>query len=210
MIKRFKNFSKKKKVAVITAFILLAAIIVGIVLCIKGDVVNLFNTAPTVTIETPERKSASNREEFTVELQLSGLRDELYPAASFSISFDSSHLEFLGIEEGNVMTLGGTSTAEYMLPEWSVNVEHSNEVGQINLMYLDATGGKYAFTKEALSEEGNVILRLRFKLRGSARSGDVYELNFDDGVFAANDETKSLAQNMGTLRTKNGRIVVGD
>lgn len=207
MMTWFRNLTNRKRAAAIA---LAAAAMAGLAIWLVGSMGGLFNTAPTVTIQTPGRKSASDREAFSVELQLSGLREELYPAASFSISFDNTHLEFLGIEEGNVMTLAGMADAGYQLPQWGVNVERSNQVGQINLMYLDATGGQYAFTKDALAGQGNVIVRLCFRLRGSARSGDVYELYLEDAVFAANDETKSLTQSMGTLRTKNGRIAVGD
>ena len=77
-------------------------------------------------------------------------------------------------------------------------------------MYLDMTGGKYAFTKDLLASDGNVLLRLQFRLRGSARSGDVLDLIVEDAVFAASDETQSLAMTTDTLKTRDGRIVVGD
>ena len=77
-------------------------------------------------------------------------------------------------------------------------------------MYLDLTGGKHAFSKELLAEENNVVLRLRFRLRGSARVGDVYDLILEDAVFAASDESKSLAMTMKTLKTKNSRVVIGE
>ena len=35
-------------------------------------------------------------------------------------------------------------------------------------MYLDMTGGKNAFSKDLLAEDNNVVLRLKFRLRGSA------------------------------------------
>lgn len=77
-------------------------------------------------------------------------------------------------------------------------------------MYLDMTGGKYAFSKDLLAEDGNVVLRLKFRLRGSVRSGDVLDLILEDAVFAASDETQSLAMTLDTLKTKDGRIVIGD
>jgi hypothetical protein len=77
-------------------------------------------------------------------------------------------------------------------------------------MYLDLTGGANAFDRQLLAVEDNVLLRLTFRLRGSARAGDVYELTVEDAVFAASDESQSLAMNQGTLKVKNGKIVVGD
>ena len=55
-----------------------------------------------------------------------------------------------------------------------------------------------------------MVLRLRFRLRGSARAGDVLELTVEDAVFAASDEDQSLAMTTDTLKTKNGRLVIGE
>ena len=77
-------------------------------------------------------------------------------------------------------------------------------------MFTDITGGKNAFSKELLAEDDNVVLRLKFRLRGSMRSGDVCDLIFEDAVFAASDETQSLAMTTGTLKVKNGKIVAGE
>ena len=127
---------------------------------------------PTLTIETPQKMSLSNTDEFTLDVNISTLGDALYPAASMSISFDSSRLEFLGVEEGNIFILSAENSSGQQLPDWSCNVENSNATGMINIMYLDMTGGKYAFSKDLLAEDDNVVLRLKFRLRGSARSGD--------------------------------------
>ena len=78
------------------------------------------------------------------------------------------------------------------------------------MMYLDMTGGKNAFTGELMDEEHDVVLRLKFRLRGSAVAGDVCDLIVEDAVFAASDETKSLAMTTGTLKVKNGKLVIGD
>lgn len=204
-----KRITKKRNIIVIVSVLLLAVAVVLLFIFLRGYS-NLFNSVPAVTIETPEKKSVADHEPFDLELQLTSLEDELYPAASFSISFDSSKLEFLGTDEGNVMILGGQNALGYQMPQWSVNVEHSNEIGQINIMYLDTTGGKHAFTKETLNDNGNILLKLRFRLRGSAKIGDIYEIGFDDAIFAASDETKSLASSKGTLKTNNGRIVIGE
>ena len=163
---------------------------------------------PILTIETPQKVSAG--EVVTLDVTINDLGDALYPAMSMSIRFDSSRLEFSGIREGNVFVYDDGNASGRKLPEWSCNVESSNQNGLINIMYLDMTGGKYAFSRELLEETDNVVLRLEFRVRGSARPGDVLELSLEDAVFAASDETRSLAMTTGTLKTRNSRIVVGE
>ena len=89
-------------------------------------------------------------------------------------------------------------------------MQNSNDTGRINIIYLDMTGGRNAFTQELLAKDYNVVLRLKFRLRGSVRPGDVLDLIVEDAVFAASDETQSLAMTIGTLKTKNGRLVIGE
>ena len=165
---------------------------------------------PTLIVETPQKLSVTQTEEIALDVTVSDLGDVRYPAMSMSVSFDSSRLEFLGVEEGNIFILSNESSAGQQLPDWSCNVKNSNDTGVINIMYLDMTGGKNAFTKELLAEDDNVVLRLKFRLRGSARAGDVLDLIVEDAVFAASDETQSLAMTTGTLKVKNGRLVIGE
>ena len=165
---------------------------------------------PTLTIETPQKISKSETEEFTLDVTISSFGDAIYPAASMSISFDSPRLEFIGVEEGNVFIRNDEGDVPQKLPNWSCNPEQCNKSGKINIMYLDTTGGKNAFSKELLAEEDNVVLRLKFRLRGSVRSGDICDLIFDDAVFAASDETQSLAMTTDTLKVRDGKIVIGE
>lgn len=192
--------------------VLLGIVLLAMVLMIVRRSTENESIKPTLTIETPQKLSASETDTFVLDVSVSAFGEALYPAASMSISFDSSCLEFLGIEEGNVFVLGEANAAgaARQLPEWSYNSEQSNKTGLINIMYLDLTGGKHAFSKALLAEEKNVVLRLRFRLRGSARVGDVYDLILEDAVFAASDESKSLAMTMKTLKTKNSRVVIGE
>ena len=161
-------------------------------------------------VETPQKLSASQNEEFTLDVSISHLGEVRYPAMSSSISFDPSRLEFLGVEEGNVPVLSDGNSAGRQLPEWNCNVDNSNQTGLINVMYLDMTGGRNAFCQELLAEEDNVVLRLKFRLRGSVRAGEVLDLIVEDSVFAATDERESLAMTTGTLDVKNGRLVIGE
>ena len=201
--------SKQKKMAILAA-VFAVLILAGILIFILLD--NAAAKEPTLTVETPQKISAGSSETITIDVSISALGDALYPAMSVSLGFDSSRLEFLGVAEGNVFITGDENSAgvAQKLPDWSCNVQHSNETGKINIMYLDMTGGKYAFAKDLLAGDDNVLLRLQFRLRGSARSGDVLDLIVEDAVFAASDETQSLAMTTDTLKTRDGKIVVGD
>ena len=206
MAGKFKKTRKKQKWPWIVGLFILAAIL--ILLLVRCD--SEPEGVPTLTVETPQKLSVSETEEFSLDVTISGLGEALYPAMSMSIGFDPSRLEFLGIGEGNVFIHDDQNSSGQQLPDWSCNVQNSNDTGLINIMYLDMTGGKYAFSREFLAEEENVLLRLQFRLRGSVRSGDVLEVTLEDAVFAASDETQSLAMTLDTLKTKNGRIVIGD
>ena len=202
--------NSKKKVIIIVLLVLIALAMPAFFLFGDGGALSL---APAVTIETPNKMSQSDRGEFTLDVTLSDFKEgELYPAASFSMNFDANKLEFLGLEEGNVLVpcekkANGAVTE---LPKWGVNVERSNEIGQINVMYLDLTGGRQAFSKDLLPDGDRVLFRLRFKLRGSVQSGDIIEISFADAVFAASDEKDSLASVKNTLKTHSGRVIIGN
>lgn len=187
--------------------IIIAVVVVGITagVLLAGGEEDL--GAPLLTVETPQKLSASQTDPFTLKVCISDLGEARYPAASLCIGFDASRLEFLGVEEGNVLIYGNGDQTQ--LPQWNCSIQASNETGQINVMYLDLTGGKYAFAGELLGEGDNIVLGLRFRLRSSARAGDVLDVTVEDAVFAASDENQSLAVTRQTLKTRNGKIVVG-
>ena len=201
-----KKFIKKRWPWLVGGCVLIAAIILLLVRC-GGE---LATSDPILIVETPQKLSASQTNEFTLDVTIFSLGDARYPAMSMSISFDSSRLEFLGVEEGNIFILSDENSTGQQLPDWSYNVGSSNDTGLINIMYLDMTGGRNAFTKDLLADDYNVVLRLKFRLRGSVRPGDVLDLIVEDAVFAASDETQSLAMTTNTLKVKNGRLVIGD
>ena len=188
--------------------VVVCAVLLCIILISKYGGEQTGNT-PTLTVETPQKLSISGTDTFVLDVTISSFGDAIYPAASMSIAFDASRLEFLGVEEGNVFIKSDNSSGQ-TLPEWSYNTAACNESGKINVMYLDMTGGKNAFSKELLAEDNNVVLRLKFRLRGSVRAGDVCDLIVEDAVFAASDETESLAMTTNTLTVKNGKIVIGE
>ena len=201
-----KQFIKKRWPWIIGICIVLAAVILLLARCGADPV----SGEPTLIVETPQKLSASQITEFTLDVTILDLADAYYPAMSMSIAFDSSRLEFLGVEEGNIFILSDENHTGRQLPDWSCNTQNSNDTGRINIMYLDMTGGKNAFTKELLADDHNVLLRLKFRLRGSVRPGDVLDLILEDAVFAASDETQSLAMTTDTLKVKNGRLVIGE
>lgn len=196
---------KKHKLPMLIGGILILLLVLSLVLarCAGGKA-----GTPVLTVETPQKLSASQTDTVTLDVTISQLGETLYPAMSMSLRFDPSCLEFLGIEEGNVFVTD--SQVGRKLPQWSCNPDQCNKTGLINVMYLDLTGGKESFTQSLLAEEDNVVLRLSFRLRGSVRSGDVFDLIVEDAIFAASDERASLAMNQGTLKVKNSKIVVGD
>ena len=203
---KFLGKPKKRKIPV--AILLGILVLILILSLILARFSRIGGKVPVLTVETPQKLSASQTDTFTLDVTISELGDTINPAMSMSLRFDPSCLEFLGIEEGNVFLTD--SQVGRKLPQWSCNPEQCNKTGLINIMYLDLTGGKEAFAQSLLAEEDNVVLRLSFRLRGSARAGDVFELAVEDVVFAASDERQSLAMNQGTLKVKNGKIVVGD
>ena len=208
MSKRIMEPKTKKKRYIGIGLAVLLLLLIPFLLFLNRD--NMISNKPTLIIETPQKVSRREIKEILLDVTLSSLGDAIYPAASMSISFDASRLEFIGVEEGNVFIRGGESGVPQKLPDWSYNPEQCNKTGKINIMYLDITGGKNAFSKEFLAEEDNVVLRLRFRLRGSVRKGDVCDLIFEDAVFAASDEKESLAMIRDTLKVRNSKIVVGE
>ena len=208
MSKRKMDPKTKKKLFIGIGTGVLLLLLILFLLFMNWD--KIVSGTPTLTIETPQKINISETEEFTLDVTVSTLGEAIYPAASMSIAFDSSRLEFIGVEEGNVFIRDDKSDISQKLPNWSCNPKQSNKSGKINIMYLDTTGGKNAFSKELLAEDDNVVLRLTFRLRGSVRSGDVCDLIFDDAVFAASDENESLAMTRDTLKVRNGKIVIGE
>ncbi len=206
-----KNGKNKKKIAAaLLAVATVAVVAAGICGFFRARERAIYNALPTVTIETPAKLSETDRDAFFVDVSLNDMGESVYPAVSLSLSFDSYHLEFLGIEEGNIPVRSLQN--DYALPNWSVNVEHSNSSGVIRTMYLDLTGGTEAFSNDCMHTDGrnNVLLRLKFRLRGNARAGEVYGIVAEDICFAAHDSTESLATEMGTLRAIDGRVAVGE
>ena len=150
MMEKIKEFARKRW-AWIVGFSVLVAVVLLLTQC------NGSRGTPTLIVETPQKLSVSQTKEFALDVTISELGEVRYPATSMSISFDSSRLEFLGVEEGNVFILSDENSSGQQLPDWSCNVQNSNDTGLINIMYLDMTGGRNAFTKDLLADDYNVV-----------------------------------------------------
>ena len=207
--------SKKKKTIIAISVTAVLAITVGLIILIlnrnsQAAKVGKFFTGPAVFIEIPDKMDKKDRSEFELGVFVTELGKEVYPAASFSISFDPSKLEFLGLEEGNVLILDSDAPSGDNLPDWNVDVETSNKTGLINVMYLDISGKDKGFSQDKLYNDDNSLFYLKFKLRGSVREKEMYELSFKDAVFACEDDSKSLSMLSKKLKTKDSFVMISE
>ena len=142
-----KQFIKKRWPWIVGACILIAAVVLLLVRCGNDPV----SGKPTLIVETPQKLSASQTGEFTLDVTISDLGDARYPAMSMSIAFDPSRLEFLGVEEGNIFILSDENSTGQKLPDWSCNVQNSNDTGRINIMFGDTNGDGVVNAQDALN-----------------------------------------------------------
>ena len=209
MLGKIKNMSKKQKIIAASIGVIILALIIFLIIKLLWVI-----KTPTITLLPPAPLEVSNREEFTVDVVLSDLPKNIYPAASITVGFDKNKLEFTGTKIGTMMTHGDTTIDgnSFDIPSWTCNVGRANEIGQINTMYLDMTAGKYAYSNEGFHKESkNVVLRLGFKLKDSVVKGEIYNLTIHDSVIATVNgdvEKTSLATNQRTLRANSCKIAV--
>ena len=132
MSKRHMDPKTKKKLFIGIGTGVLLLLLILFLLFMNWD--KIVSGTPTLTIETPQKINISETEEFTLDVTVSTLGEAIYPAASMSIAFDSSRLEFIGVEEGNVIIRDDKSDISQKLPNWSCNPKQSNKAGKINIM----------------------------------------------------------------------------
>jgi hypothetical protein len=204
---------KRNRVLVICgSAVVAAAAVILLILFFSGKMDELF--APSLTWMSPAPVAASDRDEIVVDVVLSSLPDRAFPAASISVDFDRNKLDFLEVKQGTMMTLGVSKLNEttYNIPIWTCDTERSNELGVVNAMYLDTTGGKFSYVQDGFNKKDkDVMLRLAFRLRDSAMAGDTYSITFRDAVIATIGGTEnktSLATSIRTLKTYPAKIVV--
>ena len=205
-------FLSNKKNRIICIVSVIIVIIACVLFLFRGEIEELF--APSVTLISPEPIEASDRTEIVIDVKLSDLPERMFPAGSISVEFDKNKLEYLGVKQGTMMTLGDSTGEDkvYNIPIWKDNINIANENGIINAMYLDITGGKYAYVKEGFSKENkDVLLRLTFRLRDSVVSGEIYNITIRDAVMATVEnsiDNTSLATSNRTLKAYHAKIVV--
>ena len=94
------DWLKRNKILcfIVGGAVLVCAVLLCIFLIPKGGIDQAGST-PTLTVETPQKLSISDKDTLVLDVSVSSLGDAIYPAASMSIAFDASRLEFLGVEE---------------------------------------------------------------------------------------------------------------
>ena len=211
-IKSLRNISLKKKLIILSSFIAIIGVLIASTLFNEESSLSIIK--PTLTLEPPAPIEVINKDEFIVDVKLSRLPKDIYPAASISIGFDNNKLEFTGVKMGTMQTYGDQilNGSDYTIPTWACNVEASNKNGVVNAMYLDMTAGKFAYNEDGFEKDSkDIVLRLAFKLKDSAQSGENYYLDIKDAVFATVDGDKdksSLSMTDKTLKINNCSIVV--
>lgn len=215
MLKQIKilweNNTKRKKI-IIASFILILMVLGGLAtLFMKNP--NIF-IKPVLTLEPPSPIQVNDKNEFVVDVKLSSIPKNIYPAASISVGFDNNKLEFTGIKMGTMETYGDkiVDGNEFDIPMWDCDINTSNKKGQINAIYIDMTAGKFAYNEEGFEVNSkDTVLKLAFKLKDSAQKGDTYYLDIRDAVFATingDKDNSSLSVEKSTLKTSNCSIVV--
>ena len=103
---------RNKKICFIIGGVLLPCIVLLCIFLIPKDGGEQTGGAPILTVETPQKLSLSGTDTFVLDVTISSFGEAIYPAASMSIAFDASRLEFLGIEEGNVFIKSDNSSGQ--------------------------------------------------------------------------------------------------
>ena len=203
---------KRNRILAICGTILFVAAMIFLVIFQNGMLDGLF--APSITLMSPAPVSADDRNEIVIDVVLSSLPDRVFPAASLSVEFDKNKLEFTGVKQGTMMTLGDSNGEKktYNIPIWKSDIEVSNRLGEINTMYLDITGGKFAYIREGFNKNNkDILLRLTFRFRDSVQAGEIYNITVKDVVIATSggaEKRTSLATALRTLRAYPAKIAV--
>lgn len=199
MIKKYKKQLKQ-----------ILIVLMIIVVCIGTFTSWVYLSRPSVYIES---KSVPLGTQFSVDVKITSLPEGKYPAASVAVQFDNNKLEFLGTKLGTlgVANPNSSNKAESYVPEWYANAISSNQSGIIKAMYLDMSSGEKAYEGRFFEKsKKDVVLRLNFRLKDTAISGDQLKLSFADVCFATVEGSgiKSLSTAGHTLYTKTATVTV--
>lgn len=195
------------------AGVVAALVMIGIlIVSALGSSVDEETGEPSVTLMSPPPAVKSEKEEIIIDVVVSNLPDEIFPAASLSVEFPTDKLEFANVKAGTMMITNTVAqeSVEYQIPSWEYDVPAANELGIVNTMYLDMTGGQCAYTRDGfIKGEKDILISLIFKLKEEAQAGDIYNVNIKDAVFATiDDEDTGLATNNNTLKAYPAKIMV--
>lgn len=195
--------SRRKKIKLVSIIVIVIAIIMFSAFTIY-DLIK-----PSIILTSPKTVSFSEGKEFVVNVKLTKLPKDIYPAASIALKFNNERVEFLRIEEG---TLGVGSGESFEIPKWSFNVQRSNSIGSVNAMYLDTTTKDKSYIGNNFQEDkDNIVIRYVFKLKSSAQVDDEYSFTIEDAVFATvggSKDNSSLSMTKNTLNTVDCKIEV--
>ena len=202
--KKMTTKQKKKRLLIIGGISLVAIIAIVAVVFFTLDRTGVIDRvfATSITLSSPAPVEATNKENIVLDAIVTRLPDGEYLAASLSVYFDHNRLEFIGVRQGTMRTVG--INGNYSIPIWNSDVEAANRTGVINTMYLDMTGGDHPY----IVDDADILLRLAFRLRDSAQSGDTLYVTIEDAIFATVDPADAVAMTKGNLIGFNAQIIV--
>ncbi len=202
--------SKKGIVLIISAILVLAAVTtIMVIFFVQGG------AKTSISLNTDTQLAEMSGEQFFIDVKVDGFPQEgHYPAASFSLNFDKTKLQFEGISVGNMTVSDELNSQESLeIPTWQCNTQLSNENGNINAMYIDMTAQDRSYRAQNFQEDTqDILVRLEFTLLNSASSGDDIKLEFVDAVLASVDENgaeSGLSMVDGTLLAQSLSLRVG-
>lgn len=193
---------------ILAAIIIIGGITAGVLFYLSQRAANTDADLPTIQIQSLSIDDYKADDSIMLDVTLSEMPNNvLYPAASINIKFDSTKLIFDGITDGNILTLGDDD--KMSVPTWAVNAQRANATGEISIMYLDITGGRHAFCDQGFDTDSqNILMRLKFHLRGTIKENDILTLNIKDFCLAADNETETLSMTGRTVKTVDGKIII--
>ena len=203
-VNKFNKFGKDGIILGLLGLCAIGAIAFFILSTNNGrSIIDVISGNASITLKGPESLNVNNRDEFIVDVVVEHLPNQDYPAASLSISFDNNYLEFTGIRQGNMRTVGNRP-GTYSIPFWESDLVVANERGLINTMYLDMSGGDHPY----IIDDNTILLRLAFRLKDSVSVGNSLDIHIEDAVFATNQAENSVSIQEGNLRGNDASIII--
>lgn len=152
---------KKRNIAIIVVLILLI-LGIAIIFLIRQS---MGAGKPSFYLTSEE---GSDSESIIVNIHVSDLPDNTFPAVSTSVHFDNDVLELTEVVNGNmeVYENGEDKPDQLVVPDWSYDLEYANTEGAANIMYLDMSGGSQAFNINGFNKDDqNIFASLKFHVK---------------------------------------------